>query len=212
MGALRCWIALCALEIISCCLGISAQNVTLESLAIFRTHEWLGHKPSLYFKCRDENKVDLPDVKEKDRIYKFAGHESWQPLTSLVGVRCKRCGVYEKNEFLKDGVFDEWELCPDDFDKSGRYFHFKKGEFNATFLQSLDAPDSSSSNDEPQAPSSGHGRAAITALVALFSFLMVAGLGIVGYTKWQQKKREEQQARFIKLFEEDDDFERELGL
>ncbi|EXB64109.1 hypothetical protein L484_013121 [Morus notabilis] len=40
--------------------------------------------------------------------------------------------------------------------------------------------------------------------VALFSFFL--------FKLWQKKKREEQYARLLKLFEEDDDLELELGL
>ncbi|WOL02385.1 hypothetical protein Cni_G11104 [Canna indica] len=42
------------------------------------------------------------------------------------------------------------------------------------------------------------------ASILLFSFLL--------FKLWQKKKREEQHARLLKLFEEDDDLEVELGL
>ncbi|GLJ17129.1 hypothetical protein SUGI_0296400 [Cryptomeria japonica] len=42
--------------------------------------------------------------------------------------------------------------------------------------------------------------------------LVVLGVAIILYKKWQKKKREEQHARLLKLFEEDDDLEAEMGL
>ncbi|CAN8244821.1 unnamed protein product [Cochlearia groenlandica] len=48
--------------------------------------------------------------------------------------------------------------------------------------------------------------------------LILVGLGAVGglsfflYRLWQKKKRDEQYARLLKLFEEDDELEVELGL
>jgi heme/copper-type cytochrome/quinol oxidase subunit 2 len=47
---------------------------------------------------------------------------------------------------------------------------------------------------------------------------ILLGVGVVGllsfflFKYWQKKKREEQHARLLKLFEEDDDIEVELGL
>lgn len=49
----------------------------------------------------------------------------------------------------------------------------------------------------------------------LFICLIVAaivGLSFVLFKLWQKKKREEQHARLLRLFEEDDDLEVELGL
>jgi hypothetical protein len=56
----------------------------------------------------------------------------WQPLTELAEKKCKRCGLYD-DDFFKDHVFDEWEMCSTEF-KDGKYTHFKEGQFNATFL------------------------------------------------------------------------------
>lgn len=52
-------------------------------------------------------------------------------------------------------------------------------------------------------------------VIILLSILVstVLILGVVGgYKYWQKKKREQDQARFLKLFEEGDDIEDELGL
>jgi hypothetical protein len=52
--------------------------VSLGSMEIFKTHEWLKAKPTVYFKCKEENKTVLPDVKEAHVLYNFKGEESWQ--------------------------------------------------------------------------------------------------------------------------------------
>ncbi|KAK4345702.1 hypothetical protein RND71_035878 [Anisodus tanguticus] len=56
-------------------------------------------------------------------------------LTELSDKKCKRCGIYEKDSIKPDDTFDEWELCASDFTKSdGKYTHYLKKEFKATFL------------------------------------------------------------------------------
>lgn len=59
-----------------------------------------------------------------------------QPLTTLYGEKCKRCGLYEEDTVKTDDVFYEGELCPKDFTASpvGRLELFKAKEFNATLL------------------------------------------------------------------------------
>lgn len=57
---------------------LSSRIVSLGSIVIFTTHEWLPMKPIVYFHCQGENKTVLPDVKEKDILYTFRGEESWQ--------------------------------------------------------------------------------------------------------------------------------------
>lgn len=60
---------------------------------------------------------------------------SFQPLTELLDKKCKRCGFYEADTFKPDDIFDEWELCPDDFEApNGKYIRLTQEEFNATFL------------------------------------------------------------------------------
>lgn len=51
--------------------------VTLDSIRIYKTHEWLK-KPTVYFHCNGENKTVLPDVKNANFDYAFNGEESWQ--------------------------------------------------------------------------------------------------------------------------------------
>ena len=61
----------------------------------------------------------------------------------------------------------------------------------------------------------GHGKGMRIAVVVLLSVLVstILILGVVSGCKyWQKKKRQRDQARFLKLFEEGDDIEDELGL
>lgn len=51
----------------------------------------------------------------------------------------------------------------------------------------------------------------IILLTILVSTVVVVG-AVGGYKYWQKRKREQDQARFLKLFEEGDDLEDELGL
>ncbi|KAL2345006.1 hypothetical protein Fmac_006291 [Flemingia macrophylla] len=266
---------------------IICADVTLSSMEIFTTHEWLKHTPDVYFSCKGDNKVHLPDIKKAHVFYSFKGEESWQaehishnlvgnhdfysmfqwfvqlcptPLTNFTGKKCKRCGFYEKDKILSDDEFDEWELCPSDFTApDGRYIHFKEKEFNASFLcpecvsfyaggeflatlaltaiRLLDFADncvkevgslvtydvnstiikSSKFKTTVSAPATenhkkkGMNVAVIILISVLISTVLI--LGMVGaYKFWQKKKREQDQARFLKLFEDADDIEDELGL
>ncbi|GAU35359.1 hypothetical protein TSUD_337510 [Trifolium subterraneum] len=189
--------------------------VTLSSIEIFKTHEWLKPTPTVYFRCTHDNKTYLPDVKKKHILYAFNGEESWQPLTEFVGRKCKRCGFYEEDKILSDDVFDEWELCPSDFAApGGKYLHFNKKEFNATFL----CPECLlfTNNVTVSAPEGNHKEKGMnTGVIILLSVLVstvviVAAIG--AYKYWQKRRREQDQARFLKLFEEGDDLEDELGL
>eukprot|EP00250_Pteridium_aquilinum_P013987 c21707_g1_i1 orf=595-1278(-) len=199
--------------------ALGGGNVTLESLTIFQTHEWIG-KPSIYFKCQGEKNVYLPDVVIKDHQYNFIGEESWQPLTSLEGFKCKRCGLYEEDQFKHDDIFDEWELCPINFssEPEGHYNHLKDKEFNITFVCSHCHPSDAKPAVEPAAPEGSDDEistkrySALVIMLVFFGMVAFVALLYVGYIRWQQKKREEQQARFIKLFEDDEDLEMELGL
>ncbi|KAF5471736.1 hypothetical protein F2P56_008509 [Juglans regia] len=189
--------------------------VTLESLEIYNTHQWLPNtKPVVYFQCKGENKTVLPDVKEDHVFYNFKGEESWQPLTELPSKRCKRCGFYEENSFVSDDVYEEWEFCHSDFtEPDGKYIRFKEKEFNATFLCSKCVPSANASNSASSSQDRGKGMHA--ALIILISVVVstVLVLGVVAvYKYWQKKKREQDQARFLKLFEDGDDIEDELGL
>lgn len=195
---------------------VSTAVVTLNSIEIFTTHEWFK-SPTVYFQCKGENKTFLPDVKGKDIKYMFKGEESWQPLTELLNRKCKRCSLYEEDP-IKSDVFDEWELCASDFSRSdGQYSHFKEKEFNATLIciecASLIVDANSDSKESSGSQNAGKGMhwALIVVISVLVSTLFVLGLVIV--VKYLQKrKRRKEQARFLQLFEEDDDIEDELGI
>lgn len=52
---------------------------------------------------------------------------------------------------------------------------------------------------------------AIILLTVLVSAVLIMG-AVGAYKYWQKRKREQDQARFLKLFDEGDDIEDELGL
>ncbi|CAJ1968414.1 unnamed protein product [Sphenostylis stenocarpa] len=187
----------------------SCAVVSLKSIEVFKTHEWLKVTTTVYFLCKGENKTVLPDVKKSNALYAFNGEESWQPLSNFSSKKCKRCGFYEEDSITSDDVFDEWEFCPSDFTApNGEYIRFKEKEFNATFLCSECL--SLASVDEHD-----DGKGMHIAVVVLLSALVsiILSLGVVGaYKFWQKKIREQDQARLLKLFEDDDDIGDELGL
>ncbi|KAL4189500.1 hypothetical protein AMTRI_Chr08g207430 [Amborella trichopoda] len=159
--------------------------------------------PNLYF---------FSAMGQKKKIFIFLSLFYFQPLTELPYKKCKRCGLYEKDK-LSDDTFDEWELCPDEFKgPEGRDIHFKDKEFNATFLCPecipLESGDSSGSStpSRREKDKSNH-----QLFVEIFVSIVVLDLSVVGavalYRYWRRKKGEEEQARFHKLFEEDDDLE-----
>ncbi|EPS67074.1 hypothetical protein M569_07706, partial [Genlisea aurea] len=193
---------------------ISAAVVTLDSIQIFTTHVWLLSKPTVYFQCRGENSTVLPDVKEKDVLYAFKGEESWQqPVTVIQGIKCKRCGFYEEDNILPDEVFDEWEFCASDFvTPDGKYIHFKANEINATFL----CPECFSlwKASNPAEPTSGSSkiRSVLIAAACILASCVFFIVSMAAFKCWERRKRQQEQARFLKLFEEVDDAEDELGI
>ncbi|KAF3654422.1 putative pathogenesis-related protein PRMS-like [Capsicum annuum] len=223
---------------------IRATVVTLDSIEIYNTHELFGAAPEVYFKCQGDNRtISLPDVKKRYVLYAFKGEESWQaweekcsltghscwemsclgadlvamvlPLTELEAKKCKRCGIYEKDSFIKpDDIFDEWEFCASDFaSPAGKYIHFKEKEFNATFL----CPDcvllegASNHTDGPRNKAKGMHWALVLLICVLVTTFVVLG-AVMAYKYWQKRKKQQEQARFLKLFEESDDVEDELDI
>ncbi|KAL0344588.1 UNVERIFIED_CONTAM: hypothetical protein Sradi_4290100 [Sesamum radiatum] len=193
---------------------ISAAVVTLDSILIYKTHDWLPAKKTVYFHCKGEQLIVLPDVKEKHVLYTFKGEESWQPLTELKDKKCKRCGFYEKDAITAMTPFDEWELCASDFTRSdGKYVHLKEKEVNATFL----CPDCVSLANDAEYFSNeknyfkGMHWIVVTIIAVLVSSVIIAGF-VAAYKYWQKRKRQQEQARFLRLFEEGDDIEDELGI
>ncbi|XP_059298224.1 uncharacterized protein LOC132050901 [Lycium ferocissimum] len=188
--------------------------VTLDSIEIYKKHELFGSKPTVFFQCKRENKTILPDVKKKHVLYIFKGEESWQPLTELTDKKCKRCGFYEKDSIKPDDTFDEWELCASDFTSPhGKYTRYLKKEFKATFLCPECVPHRDASNHSSGSPK-GEKRmhwAFLLLICGLVSIVLILG-AVTTYKCWKRKKRQHEQARFLKLFEEDDDIEDELGI
>lgn len=206
-GFLASWIVL------TCFPGlILSAVVTLDKMEIYKTHEWLAGNPTVYFACKGENKTLLPDVTRKDVTYVFKGQESWQPLTELESRKCKRCGFYEQDTIKSDDKFDEWEFCSSDF-QDGKYIRIKEKEFNATFLcqQCTSLPPG---GKKASAEDEGVNKKLvgfIIAMVVLVSAVLII-IGMTVYKYWQKRKRQQDQARFLKLFEDGDEIEEELGL
>ncbi|KAM1120492.1 hypothetical protein ACFX13_045343 [Malus domestica] len=73
--------------------------------------------------------------------------------------------------------------------------------------------DSSSSKDGKKSESHSTSSHTGSTLVIIFLGLVVVALfSFFLFKLWQKKKRDEQYARLLKLFEEDDELELELGL
>ncbi|KAL0545035.1 hypothetical protein IC582_020173 [Cucumis melo] len=198
--------------------GAESAVVTLDSIVIYKTHEWLAAKPTVYFHCLGGNKTTLPDVQKEHVLYSFNGEESWQPLTEFKSKKCKRCGFYEEDSIKSDDVFEEWEFCPSDFTSpAGKYVRFNPKEFNATFLclqctaYSNVTSTSSSTSSSTDGGEKGMHAAVIIVISIVASIVLILGM-VVGYKYWQKKRRQQDQARFLKLFEDGDDIEDELGL
>lgn len=67
----------------------------------------------------------------------------------------------------------------------------------------------------PSSPSESNNKGMYVLLVRLISAVVsvVSVIGLMyGYKYWQKRKREKEQAQFLKLFEDGDDIEDELGL
>ncbi|KAK8531980.1 hypothetical protein V6N13_131332 [Hibiscus sabdariffa] len=199
---------------------ISSFMVTLDSIELFRSLNWIS-KPTVYFACKGENKTMLPDVTKPGVLYSFRGQESWQPLTQLDAKKCKRCGFYEKEVIKTDDVYKEWEFCASDFKApSGKYILLKEKELNATFhcQECASLPGASNANpqthndDDDDDDDGKRMRVFIIILITVLVLTVTIIALMVAHKRWQKKKRQQEQARFLKLFEEGDDIEDELGL
>ncbi|KAK9724041.1 hypothetical protein RND81_05G043900 [Saponaria officinalis] len=193
---------------------VTAANVTLDSIHLDTTHEWIG-TPTVYFQCKGENKTELPDVKKKNVVYTFQGEESWQPLTDFPSKKCKRCGLYEMDSFpwTHADVFHEWEFCPSDFASAdAKYTLVEEKQFNATFS----CPACVDLAADPHAASPDRGKTGLSVVVVILisgtvTVIVITGF-VGGYRYWQKRKRQQEQLRFMRLFEEHDDIDDELGL
>lgn len=191
------------------CTGLMLSAVvSLSSIEIFEKHEWLKVTTTVYFLCEGENKNVFEDVKRAHFVYAYNGQQSWKVLSNFSSKKCKRCGLYEENSITSDDAFDEWEFCPSDFTAPhGEYVRFKEKEFNATFL----CPDCLSFGASSSSDKRGKHIAILVFLGALAAIVLI--LGVFGaYKFWLKKRKEEDQAQFLKLFEDGDDIEDELGL
>ncbi|XP_004497434.1 uncharacterized protein [Cicer arietinum] len=183
--------------------------VSLNSIEIFQKHMWLKTTSTVYFLCKGENKAVFEDVKRPRVSYAFNGQQSWQLLSNFLSTKCKWCGLYEENSITSDDVLDEWEFCPSDFTApDGEYTKFKENQFNATFLcrDCLSLVGVSSSSGERRKHI-----AVVVFLGALASIILILGV-VPAYNFWLKKRKEEDQVRFLKLLEEGDENEDELGL
>ncbi|KAJ1703779.1 hypothetical protein LUZ63_003558 [Rhynchospora breviuscula] len=73
-------------------------------------------------------------------------------------------------------------------------------------------PAKNGTRTETPTPSSSKSKTGQTVLFILLGIGCAAAVGFSLFKYWQKKKREEQHARLLKLFEEDDELEVELGL
>eukprot|EP00897_Mesotaenium_endlicherianum_P007968 jgi/Mesen1/719/ME001096S10748 len=201
-------------------------------MTIYTKHEWVG-SPSVYFRCQGEDKKELPDIKHTNVEYNFTGLESFQPLTALEGKRCKRCGFFEADKLKPDDVYEEWELCPLNFSPPPAPLHVRYAprQFNATFrCPECNAADESRPPPSPSIDDLGvEGSAAqrggdggglstwVIVVIAVCSALVIA-LVVLGVVRWRQAERwpfrrskYEDSARFMQLFDEEDDELAELG-
>ncbi|XP_043701003.1 uncharacterized protein LOC122651611 isoform X3 [Telopea speciosissima] len=181
-----------------------SRLVTLKSIQIFNTHEWFNAKATVYFHCKGEERIILPDVKEAHVVYTFRGEESWQPLTELPNKKCKRCGLYEMGTLKSEDVFDEWEFCSSDFiDPIRNYVRFKDKEFNATFFCPQCAyVENGSDHASGSNNLANTGKEMDARLIILISATVptVSILGVVAaYIYWPWRKREQDHARFRKV-------------
>ncbi|VVB12981.1 unnamed protein product [Arabis nemorensis] len=196
---------------------VRAQFITLNSIEIFTKHDWFKLKHTVYFQCKGENKTVLPDVVKPGILYTFRGQESWQPMTEIGGEKCKRCGIYEQGSLVSDKEFDEWEVCPTDFSASQIYMHFKENEINATFVchgcakvESVSAKATTGSSSKDEGDNGSTVAIAVVAGVLCATLVVVGGVFMFKHSKRMKLQRD--QARFMKLFEESDEPEDELGL
>ncbi|KAL8154281.1 hypothetical protein V2J09_012041 [Rumex salicifolius] len=196
--------------------SILSAVVTLKSVKLYATsHTWTAKNPKVFFQCTGEKKTFLPDVVKAGVLYNFKGEESWQPVTDLQTKKCKRCGIYE-DLIAPDHVFDEWELCSSNFDTADHHYTvFKEDEVIATFM----CQECSSLTADPppvKKSSKSDGGKSHSVILQLLIIVVVAviviGVPMALYKWWQKRKRQRQQARFMRLFDEDDDLDDELGL
>ncbi|KAK4741065.1 hypothetical protein SAY87_024653 [Trapa incisa] len=86
--------------------------------------------------------------------------------------------------------------------------------FSIHLLSALgdDQPSSSKNATNATAHKSTNISTGLEVLIVLLGLAAVIAFSVFLFKLWQKKKRQEQQARFLKLFEDDDELEVELGI
>ncbi|PQQ13489.1 uncharacterized protein Pyn_16670 [Prunus yedoensis var. nudiflora] len=80
------------------------------------------------------------------------------------------------------------------------------------FIPGFSDDSSSSKNDKKAETHSTSSHTGSTLTIIFLGLVVVSLFSFFLFKLWQKKKREEQYARLLKLFEEDDELELELGL
>lgn len=75
-----------------------------------------------------------------------------------------------------------------------------------------DDPSSSKNGIKTNAHASSSGNTGLRVVLICVGVVAVVAFSVFLFKQWQKKKREEQHARLLRLFEEDDELELELGL
>ncbi|KAK4392201.1 hypothetical protein Sango_1997900 [Sesamum angolense] len=239
---------------------ISAAVVTLDSILIYKTHDWLPAKKTVYFQCKGEHSsftrcerkacsLYLQSFIMLDHLFFERNHlTASKPLTELKDTKCKRCGFYEKDAITTMTPFDEWEFCASDFTRSdGRYVHLKEKRLmlhfyaqNVSLLQmsprqgnidwnhylvslgiiacgvSFSMVTGAVCRDAEYFSNAKNYFQVMHWILVAFIAVLVSAVVIAGfvtaYKYGQKRKRQQEQARFLRLFEEGDDIEDELGI
>ncbi|CAA7047258.1 unnamed protein product [Microthlaspi erraticum] len=84
--------------------------------------------------------------------------------------------------------------------------------FSSICLQFVLGVSGDSKSSSAGAKAESHTSSSTKVILIVLGFGAVAGFSFFLYKLWQKKKRDEQYARLLKLFEEDDELEVELGL
>ncbi|XP_043721391.1 uncharacterized protein LOC122668891 [Telopea speciosissima] len=75
-----------------------------------------------------------------------------------------------------------------------------------------DDPANSKNVKKAEGHSSSSGSTGLRVVIICLGIVAVVAFSVFLFKLWQKKKREEQHARLLRLFEEDDELELELGL
>ncbi|KAL0437887.1 UNVERIFIED_CONTAM: hypothetical protein Slati_2271700 [Sesamum latifolium] len=96
-----------------------------------------------------------------------------------------------------------------------RFFSCLLSSFALLLIPGLaDNSSTPNSSDENKAASKkpSRGSTGLEILIVCLGLLAVGAFSVFLFKLWQRKKREEQHARLLKLFEQDDELEVELGI